>query len=97
MNLIYPIQSEGMVRLTATEVARQFSSVVNRVSDGEEIEVIRNGVPIVQMRPALRGQLLSAVRWRELMDTAPPVDEDFERDVLEGRESIGPPSAAWPS
>ena len=86
-----------MVRLTATEVARHFSTVVSRVSDGEEIEVIRNGVPIVQMRPAPRGQLLSPARWRELMDTAPPVDEDFERDVREGRESIGPPSAVWPS
>lgn len=60
------------------------------MSDGEDIEVIRNGVPIVQMRPAPRGQLLSPVRWRELMDTAPPVDEDFERDVQEGRESIVP-------
>jgi hypothetical protein len=67
------------------------------VSDGEEIEVIHNGVPIVQMRPAPRGQLLSPARWRELMNTAPPVDEDFERDVQEGRESIAPPSAAWPS
>ena len=86
-----------MVRLTATEVARRFSSVVNRVSDGEEIEVIRNGVPIVQMRPAPRRQLLSAARWRELMSTAPPVDEDFERDVREEARSIDSRVPAWAS
>ena len=97
MNLIYPINWESMIRLSATEVARKFSSVVNRVSDGEEVEVVRNGVPIVQMRPAPRGQLVSPARWRELMETAPPVDADFKRDVEEGRASIGPPSAAWPS
>ncbi len=86
-----------MTRLTATEVARKFSQVVNRVSAGEEVEVVRNGVPIVQMRPARGSQAVSAARWRELMDRAPTVDGDFERDVEAGREAIGPPSAAWPS
>jgi prevent-host-death family protein len=86
-----------MTRLTATEVAREFSSVVNRVGAGEEVEVVRNGVPVVQMRPARSGRAVSAPRWRELMDSAPPVDEDFERDVEAARERIGPPSSAWPS
>ncbi len=86
-----------MTRLTATEVARKFSSVVSRVDAGEEVEILRNGVPIVQMRPARAGQVVSAARWRELMDNIPPVDEGFERDVESGRESIGPPSGAWPS
>ena len=86
-----------MTRLTATEVARKFSQVVSRVSAGEEIEVVRNGVPIVQMQPVKGRQIVSAVRWRELMDSAPAVDGDFESDVEAGRETIGPPSAAWPS
>ncbi len=86
-----------MTRLTATEVARKFSQVANRVSAGEEVEVVRNGVPIVQMRPARGSQAVSAARWRELMDSAPEVDSDFERDVEAGRDAIGPPSAAWPS
>lgn len=86
-----------MTRLTATEVARDFSKVVSRVDAGEEIEVVRNGVPVVQMRPARSPQIASAARWRELMERAPAVDEDFERDVEEGRAAIGPPSAAWPS
>lgn len=86
-----------MARLSATEVAREFSAVVNRIGAGEEIEVVRNGVPVVQMRPASSGHLVSAARWRGLMDSAPSPDEGFARDVEAGREAIGPPSGAWPS
>jgi antitoxin (DNA-binding transcriptional repressor) of toxin-antitoxin stability system len=86
-----------MTRLTATEVARKFSQVVSRVGAGEEVEVVRNGIPIVQMRPAGGPQVVSAARWRELMDGAPAVDESFESDIEASREDIGPPSAAWPS
>lgn len=86
-----------MTRLSATEVAREFSAVVNRVGAGEEIEVVRNGVPVVEMRPARAGRLISAAQWTELMESAPSPDEDFGRDVEAARESIGPPSGAWPS
>jgi antitoxin (DNA-binding transcriptional repressor) of toxin-antitoxin stability system len=86
-----------MTRLTATEVAREFSAVVNRVGSGEEIEVLRNGVPVVQMRPVSSGHLVSAERWRELMDSAPSPDDGFARDVEVGREAVGLPSGAWPS
>jgi prevent-host-death family protein len=86
-----------MIRLTATEVARKFSDVVSSVSAGEEVEVMRNGVPLVRMSPARAGGTVSASRWRELMDTAPLVDDDFERDIEAARRKIGPPSAAWPS
>lgn len=88
---------DRMTRLTATEVSRKFSEVVNRVGAGEEVEVVRNGVPIVQMRPAQSRQVVSAARWRELMNSAPAVDGSFERDIEEARKAIGPPSAAWPS
>lgn len=86
-----------MISLTATEVARRFSQVVSKVGAGEEVEVIRNGVPIVQMRPVRGREVISASRWRELMDNAPAVDEDFESDVEASRQAIGPPSVAWPS
>lgn len=86
-----------MIRLSATEVAREFSTVVNRIGAGEEIEVVRNGVPVVQMRPISPDRMVSAARWRELMDSAPTPDEDFARDVEAGREAVGPPSGAWPS
>lgn len=86
-----------MVRLTATEVARSFSRVMNRVSDGEEIEIVRNGAPIAELRPSRGRPVVSAARWDEIMATAPPVDADFARDVERGRGAFGPPSGAWPS
>jgi prevent-host-death family protein len=86
-----------MISLTATEVSRRFSQVISRVGAGEEVEVVRNGVPVAQLGPARRPQVVSAARWRELMDSAPAVDEDFERDVEASRETVGPPDSAWPS
>lgn len=86
-----------MTRLSATEVAREFSAVVNRVGAGEEIEVIRNGVPVVEMRPASSARFVSAARWEELMASAPSPDDDFAQDVESARKSIGPPRGAWPS
>lgn len=86
-----------MISLTATEVARRFSHVINRVGAGEEVEVVRNGVAVAHLRPARGPQVVSAARWRELMDSAPAVDEDFKRDVEASRETIGPPASAWPS
>lgn len=86
-----------MTRLSATQVAREFSAVVNRVGGGEEIEVVRNGVPVIEMRPIRRGQLVSASKWIELMDSAPPTDGDFAQDVEAARANIPPPKGAWPS
>jgi antitoxin (DNA-binding transcriptional repressor) of toxin-antitoxin stability system len=86
-----------MTRLSATEVAREFSAVVSRVDAGEEIEVVRNGVPVVEMRPAGAARLVSASRWQELMASAPAPDEEFARDVEDARKRVGPPSGAWPS
>ncbi|MDO8189374.1 type II toxin-antitoxin system prevent-host-death family antitoxin [Conexibacter sp. JD483] len=86
-----------MVRLTATDVARRFSSVMNQVDAGEEIEIVRNGVPIAELRPATGRRTISAQRWRELLASAPAVDDDFASDVTRARAQVGPPDSAWPS
>jgi antitoxin (DNA-binding transcriptional repressor) of toxin-antitoxin stability system len=78
-------------------VAREFSAVLNRIGAGEEIEVHRNGVPVVQMRPVSSGHLVSADRWRGLMEAVPAPDDDFASDVEAGRSKVGPPSGVWPS
>jgi len=85
-----------VIRLTATEVARRFSEVLNRVAQGEEIEVVRAGAPVAVIVPA-RPRVLTAERFRELLESAPPVDDDFARDLRAIREEIGPPEGAWPS
>lgn len=86
-----------MLRLTATEVARSFSRIINRVGAGEEIEIVRNGAPIAELRPASSRPTVTAAQWRELMATLPPVDEAFAHEVVESRAAFGPPSSAWPS
>jgi prevent-host-death family protein len=82
--------------MTATEVARNFSEVLNRVAEGETIEVTRNGavVAVIEVR---RPYVLSAERFRELMRSLPPVDEDFARELREIRGSVEPPEDSWQS
>ena len=84
--------------MTATEVARSFSSILTRVAEGDEIEVTRNGQTIAVIGPPRgRKHFLSAEELRELLDSAPPVDDDFVRDLEEIRRSVGPPESRWPS
>jgi prevent-host-death family protein len=86
-----------MVRMSATEVARNFSAVVNRVVAGEEIEVIRNGTPVVELVPPHRTYAISDAAWERLVERFSTLDEDFASDVKAARESIGPPVGKWPS
>jgi prevent-host-death family protein len=82
--------------MTATEAARSFSELLNRVANGEEIELTRSGAAVAVISPP-RSHLLSAERFHELISSAPPPDADFLADVRSHRASIGPPEDAWPS
>lgn len=85
-----------MPRMTATEAARNFSDVLNRVAAGDEIEVTRSGAPVALIsRP--RARVVSAARFRELISDAPRPDEGFSEAVREARRSIGPPGNPWRS
>ena len=86
-----------MVRMTATEVSRDFSSVLNRVDAGEEIEIVRNGSPIAELRPPSKPRGIPDRAWDRLVDRLSMVDEDFARDVEEARRRLGPPVGKWPS
>jgi prevent-host-death family protein len=83
-------------KLTATEVARNFSEVLNRVASGEEIEITRNGA-IVAVLKRPRPQWLSATEMLELIDSLPPLDDEFRAALLQARKEIGPPEDPWPS
>ena len=82
--------------MTATEVARSFSEVLNRVATGEEVEVTRSGAPVAIISPP-RARLISAARLGELLSAAPSPDEGFAEDLRALRESAGPPQDRWPS
>jgi prevent-host-death family protein len=82
--------------MTATEAARNFSALLNRVAAGERIEVVRAGAPVAVIAPP-EVRLLSAERLRELLASAPPVDDAFADDLRALRAEIGPPEDDWPS
>lgn len=82
--------------MTATQAAREFSAVLNRVAAGEEIEITRNDAPVAVLAP-VRARLVAAARFRELMASAPAVDERFAEDLREIRATAAPPAPAWPS
>ena len=82
--------------MTATEAARSFSELLNRVANGEEIEVTRSGAPVAVISPP-KSRLISADRFRELVATAPSPDATFADDIRAARESVGPPEDAWQS
>jgi len=85
-----------MTRLTATSAARNFSELLNRVADGEEIEIVRNGATVAVLGPPKR-RLLSADAFRSLMATAPPVDGAFGDDLRAARRAAGHAEEPWPS
>ena len=76
--------------MTATEVARAFSDVLNRVTAGEEIDVTRNGATVAVIRPPRKTRFMSPERFREIMASMPPTDDDFVRDLEEIRRSVRP-------
>ena len=82
--------------MSATDAARAFSELLNRVVAGEEIEITRAGTPVaVITAPPFRA--LSAERVRELMASAPPVDGGFEDDAAAIRNESDVPESPWPS
>jgi prevent-host-death family protein len=85
-----------MVRLTATEAARSFSDLLNRVAAGEEIAITRSGATVAVIAPP-KARLLSAEGFRELMRAAPPVDDEFAADLREIRMEVGAEEDIWPS
>ena len=85
-----------MTRVTATEAARSFSDVLNRVATGEEFEVTRSGAAIAVIGPP-RTVIMSAARFRALMASAPPLDDGFAEDLRRLRDDAGAPGDPWPS
>ncbi len=82
--------------MSATEASRNFSEVLGRVSGGESIAVVRNGASVAVIVPPPRS-LTSANAFRQLLRTAPAVDDGFADDVASARRAVGPPKSAWPS
>lgn len=82
--------------MTATQASRSFSEVLNRAASGEIVEVTRGGAPVAVIGPP-RARLLSAQRFRTLIETAPRPDDAFAVELQELRDGIAAPREPWPS
>ena len=69
-----------MTSLSATDAARNFSAVLNRVAAGEEIEITRSGATVAVIAPP-RVRFVSAARFKALLADGPRVDVRFVDDV----------------
>ena len=83
-------------RLTATEAARGFSELLNRVRyRGESFLIERGGVPIGELRPAAPVPFTGA-DLLALLRSLPPVDDGFFEDVERAAaEQPGLPESPW--
>ena len=85
-------------RITATELARRLSDILNRVRyRGERFRVERNGETVAIIEPPPK-----RMTWGEFLAfwaTLPKPDEDYWKDVEEIHKSQGmlPPPREWPS
>lgn len=70
--------------------------MLNRVAAGEEIEIVRNGAPVAVIGPP-RAKRVSAERFRELLASAPPVDEEFAQELRRIGDEAGSVESPWPS
>lgn len=95
--LIYPpCMSE---RIAATEAARSWSDLLDRVRDKHEsFVVVREGEEVARISPVEPGQPVTLRRLIELLHRLPPPDPGFAED-LEEIQAAQPPlgEAPWPS
>lgn len=81
-----------MRTMTATEVSRNFASVLDRAEHGETIVITRGGRRLATLAPAPAGN--GAAIKDFLADH--PVDEGFADDVAAARETVTDEmSATW--
>ncbi|TDC75551.1 type II toxin-antitoxin system Phd/YefM family antitoxin [Streptomyces hainanensis] len=73
-----------MRTMTATEVARNFASVLDRAEHGETIVITRGGRRLATLSPAPAG---NGAAIKDFL-AAHAVDEDYAGDVAAARDSV---------
>lgn len=92
----HPTEYRGTRRISATEAARNFSELLNRVRyRGESFVVERGGESVCELRPAAPPRFTGA-DLVTLLRTLPAVDEDYLRSVEEtARRQPILPESPW--
>jgi antitoxin (DNA-binding transcriptional repressor) of toxin-antitoxin stability system len=80
--------------VTATEAARKFSEILNRVAyKGESFVVERGGHAVCEIRPAANSREFTAADFIKMMKTAPRPDDQYFDDVeevIKNRQPVAP-------
>ena len=85
-----PTEYSASRRVSATEAARNFSELLNRVRyRGETFIIERGGEAVGELRPAASPRFTGA-DLVALLRSLPPVDEDFLEAVEEGYRNQPP-------
>jgi prevent-host-death family protein len=83
----------SLKQLSATEAARRFSEVLDRVEqNGESVVIVRHGRAVATIGPAGAG---TGKALKEALRANPP-DPDWADEVRELRDFIGPAQNRWP-
>jgi antitoxin (DNA-binding transcriptional repressor) of toxin-antitoxin stability system len=83
-------------RITATELARNLSDILNRVRyQGETFRVERNGEVVAELKPAPDTKVFTVAHFRRAFGDI-KVPEGMGADIEEARKSLGPlPEPPW--
>lgn len=84
-------------RLTTNEASRNFAAVLTRVEGGEEIDVVRDGVPIARIAGVPAARAVSANRLRTLFGGSSRLDPTFADDLTAARRSLTAVRDPWAS
>jgi prevent-host-death family protein len=85
-----------MISVTATQVARNFASVLDQVEHGETIVITRDGVPVGRLSPERR---TSAERLKAALRDNPADDafaDDLEAAHTDLRSAFTNEVRGWP-
>jgi len=86
------------LKVSATEVARNLSDLLNRVRyRGERFTVVRGGEDVAEIVPAATGSAVTLGDLKRALASLPPPDEDFLADLERIRAEQPPTEPSWPS
>ncbi len=84
---------KDLKQLSATDVARRFSEVLDRIEQrGETVTIVRHGRAVATLGPAGAG---TGKALKEVLRTHRP-DSDWADEIRDLREFVGPAQDRWP-
>lgn len=76
--------------ISATDAARSFADLINRVRyQGEEFEIIRGGERVARVTPIVAARALTAQEFADLVRNLPPLDVEFGLELADARREDG--------